>query len=376
VTGGKKAAGGISPAAFSFFVALLTLACLAAAPRPARAPPRSDVALRLSETGADVTVKALAIDLAHDLPGVEAGDLLSPGGAARQQNALAAILAKRLTLSSAGSGETFAARPVGIEPDGDGKNVRLQFRYNGKEPPRAALTIHCRLFPHDPRHKTYLDVYDRNGDLERHAIFDNTVETLDFKIGARQSTLSVVGQFLFEGVHHIFLGPDHILFVVGLLLLGGTLKQLLKIVSAFTLAHSVTLALATLNLLNPPARLIEPAIAASIVFVGVHSLLTNKHKRDWRLLFAFCFGFIHGFGFANALREMELPRAALVWSLFSFNAGVEVGQACIVLSVAPLLALLRARATPLVTRRVLLAGSLGVIGAGAFWFVQRVVAPG
>ena len=92
-----------------------------------------------------------------------------------------------------------------------------------------------------------------------------------------------------------------------------------------------------------------------------------------RLLFAFCFGLIHGFGFASVLSELELPRHALGWSLFSFNVGVEIGQACIVLAVAPLLALIRRRSER-AAGRVVTVGSLGVIAAGAFWFVQRVLA--
>ena len=134
----------------------------------------------------------------------------------------------------------------------------------------------------------------------------------------------------------------------------------------------MTLVLATLNLLNPPARLIEPIIALSIVFVGAHALLRRGGRRDWRLLFAFGFGFIHGFGFANVLREMNLPRAALGWSLFSFNLGVEVGQACIVLAVAPMLAFIHQR-NALLGRRIVTASSVCVVLAGAFWFVQRVI---
>ncbi len=141
--------------------------------------------------------------------------------------------------------------------------------------------------------------------------------------------------------------------------------------TAFTIAHSVTLVLATLNILSPPARVIEPAIALSIIFVGAHALIQGNEKRDWRLLFAFCFGFVHGFGFANVLREMELPRAALGWSLLSFNVGVEIGQACIVLAVAPLLAFLYRRSAPLAAR-VVSASSFGVVFAGSFWFVQRL----
>jgi hypothetical protein len=203
------------------------------------------------------------------------------------------------------------------------------------------------------------------------------------------------------------------LFVIGLLLLGGTLGQLLKIVSAFTISHSVTLALATLHILNPPASLIEPAIAASIVFVGIHSLrasrfwmpfmskswtmrksrftqpeyisrqdskvqvlthrdTASKNARDWRVYFALAFGLIHGFGFANALAEMQLPQDALAWSLFAFNAGVEVGQACIVLAVAPILALMRSKLEPVLAERIIGAGSLIVITAGAVWFIERV----
>src|SRR5205807_9177721 len=103
------------------------------------------------------------------------------------------------------------------------------------------------------------------------------------------------------GLHHILIGPDHLLFLVGLLLLGGSVRQLLVVVTAFTVAHSITLSLAALNLLSPPARIIEPAIALSIVYVGVDNLLVSS-GRDVRAWIALPFGFIHGFGFANVLR--------------------------------------------------------------------------
>ena len=260
-----------------------------------------------------------------------------------------------------------------MEPVADQKHIRLRLHFAWTKP-ADHLRVSCRLFPYDPRHKTFLNIY-RSSRLERQIIFDEHNELVDYRLGTQQDTFAVVRQFLFEGVHHIFIGPDHILFIIGLLLLGGTLIQLLKIVSAFTVAHSITLALATLNVLNPPARFIEPAIALSIVFVGVHSLLASREKRekrDWRLIFAFCFGFIHGFGFANVLREMNLPRSALGWSLFSFNLGVEVGQAFIVLTVAPLLAFIHQRNT-LLSRRIVAASSVCVVIAGAFWFVQRVM---
>jgi hypothetical protein len=149
------------------------------------------------------------------------------------------------------------------------------------------------------------------------------------------------------------------------------LTRLLGIVTAFTLAHSVTLSLAALGVLNPPTRLIEPVIALSIVYVGIDNLMVGKTGRDMRAWIAFFFGFIHGFGFAGVLREFGLPRQALGWSLFSFNFGVEIGQACIVVVVALLLASLRRRNAEL-GRRVSTIGSVCVALAGSYWFIQRV----
>jgi hydrogenase/urease accessory protein HupE len=143
------------------------------------------------------------------------------------------------------------------------------------------------------------------------------------------------------------------------------------IVTAFTMAHSITLTLAALDIANPPARLIEPAIALSIIYVGIDNLMVGKTGRDVRAWIAFGFGLIHGFGFANVLREFGLPRQALGWSLFSFNVGVEIGQVCIVVVVALLLAALRRR-QPSWSACVVTIGSLVVILAGSYWFIQRV----
>jgi hypothetical protein len=163
------------------------------------------------------------------------------------------------------------------------------------------------------------------------------------------------------------------LFLIGLLLLGGSMRRLLLVVTSFTVAHSITLSLAALDIFTPPARIIEPAIALSIVYVGFDNLLV-KEGRDVRAWIAFAFGFIHGFGFANVLREMDLPRSALGWSLFSFNFGVEIGQMLVVVIVASALSALRAR-SEWAGRKVAFAGSIVVIAAGAFWFVQRVFFP-
>lgn len=336
-----------------------------APPAHAHSAPTSFLDVRLTAQGIDVTLQASATDFSHDLPTVEPDMLMTAAVAEAQRATLTQIALSRLTLTADGRTLTGEARE--ITPVPDRKDVRLRLFFACPQEPKS-LQIACRLFPYDPRHKTYLNVF-QDGRLERQAVFDADENALTFQAGSRQAIGAVIAQFIREGMHHIFIGPDHILFIIGLLLLGGTWKQLLKIVTAFTIAHSITLTLATLNIVNPPPRIIEPMIALSIVFVGVNSL-TSRGARDPRLLFAFCFGFIHGFGFANALRAMELPRYALGWSLFSFNIGVEMGQMCIVLAVAPILAALRTR-RPALSRRVVAVGSLAVIGAGAFWFVQR-----
>ena len=168
------------------------------------------------------------------------------------------------------------------------------------------------------------------------------MRAFEYFAGTRQGVWAVVAKFVPAGIHHILIGPDHLLFLVGLLLLGGTMRQLALVVTSFTVAHSITLSLAALNIVTPPARIIEPAIALSIVYVGADNLLV-RGGRDVRAWIAFAFGFIHGFGFANVLREMDLPARALGWSLFSFNVGVEIGQLLVVIAVASALGALRSR---------------------------------
>ena len=329
--------------------------------------PTSFLDLRLAAHGLTASLTASATDFAHDLPAIEPDMLLDPAVAAAQRTALAAIMASRLHLSA--DGTPLAGELRAITPAPGKRDLHLEFHCAWPAAP-AAIGVRCRLFPYDPRHRTFLNMYE-NDQLVRQEIFEGDARPIEYRAGSRQAVGSVVRQFVFEGVHHIFIGPDHILFVVGLLLLGGSVGQLLKIVTAFTVAHSITLGLATFGIFNPPAVIIEPAIALSIVFVGIHAFL-GKKQRDPRLLFAFCFGLIHGFGFANVLAEMVLPRHALGWSLFAFNGGVEIGQACIVLAVAPLLALLRQRSAH-AAERIVTAGALCVTTAGAFWFFQRIM---
>ncbi len=333
--------------------------------------PLSYVDLRVSKDGIDATIESSAKNFARELPGLDEAALLDRSQILPAQEQLLAKVAAGLTISSAEEALSPQFRALELLPAR--KDLKLQLFFPAKALSNA-IQVRCELFATDPRHKTFLNIYEGEA-LKYQGIFDKTVSQIEYHRGERQSITAIARAFVFEGIHHIFIGPDHILFVVGLLLLGGTLGRLLKIVTAFTIAHSVTLALATLNILSPPPRVIEPAIALSIIFVGAHALLQRDQTRDWRLLFAFGFGFIHGFGFANVLREMQLPREALGWSLFSFNAGVEIGQACIVVAVAPILGYLIRRDTQ-ASRGLITAGSFCVVFAGAFWFTQRLFFPG
>lgn len=176
-----------------------------------------------------------------------------------------------------------------------------------------------------------------------------------------------LGSFVRLGLEHIFGGWDHLLFLLGLLLAGGSAKRLLGVVTAFTAAHSITLALAALAIVSLPGRVVEPAIAASIVVVSALNLLRAKADGRWAL--AFAFGLVHGFGFAGALAALALDRRALLPALVGFNLGVELGQGALVLAAAPLLELLRRR--PAFVRLGLPALSLASLAVGAYWFVQR-----
>ena len=133
------------------------------------------------------------------------------------------------------------------------------------------MTLAARLFPYDPVHQTFVNVYQRDA-VVMQAILGRDRQQLEFFPGTRQGTFAVVKRFAAAGVYHILIGPDHLLFLIGLLLLGGSLRQLVLVVSAFTVAHSITLSLAVLRVVAPPPWLIEPAIALSIVYVGADNL--------------------------------------------------------------------------------------------------------
>jgi hydrogenase/urease accessory protein HupE len=351
-------------------IVLLALAALMApATALAHPVPFSYLDLRLRPGTLDGTLVVHVLDVAHDLAIDPAGQLLDPAFAARSFDALVKLAGGRLRLDV--NGAPVRLEWTRVEAIADRQSLRLSF-HAATGSAAASVRIDGTLFPYDPNHRTFVNVYE--GDALTQAILDRSRSSFEYFAGTRQGAFAVVRRFLPSGVHHILIGPDHILFLIGLLLLGGTLGRLLLIVTGFTIAHSITLTLAALGLVTPPASVIEPAIALSIVYVGVDNLMVRS-GRDVRPWIALAFGLIHGFGFANVLREMDLPARALGWSLFSFNVGVEIGQLLVVVAAAGTLAAIR-RWNPAAARRVAIAGSVVVIFAGGVWFVQRVFLSG
>ncbi|MFT5934201.1 MAG: hypothetical protein ACI9M6_001249 [Hydrogenophaga sp.] len=202
--------------------------------------------------------------------------------------------------------------------------------------------------------------------------------------GERVSRLTQFGQFLVQGVWHIWIGFDHILFLLSLLLpvvlvrvsggwrgvdrLGESVREVLWVVTSFTLAHSITLSLAALGFVSLPSWLVESAIALSVVVAAFNNIVPMFNRRRW--LVAFGFGLIHGFGFASVLADLGLPQEALVLSLVGFNLGVEAGQLAIVVALLPVIFWLRN--TAFYRRGILVGGSLLIMLLALVWLAERL----
>jgi hypothetical protein len=176
--------------------------------------------------------------------------------------------------------------------------------------------------------------------------------------------------FVQLGIEHILTGYDHLLFVLSLLMLGGGLAYLLKVITAFTVAHSITLSLAALNIIHLPSQLVESGIALTIAFVAAENLfrkdVTVLSRSRWLLTFGF--GLFHGLGFAGVLKEIGLPKDNELLSLLGFNVGVELGQLAVVI---PAFLLLQAAKKIPWEQKARQAVSLFAVAAGLFWFVER-----
>jgi hydrogenase/urease accessory protein HupE len=212
------------------------------------------------------------------------------------------------------------------------------------------------------------------GENAPQALLDGAHTTLAISAPA-PSVWATMQRYLVTGIEHIFLGYDHIAFLVAIVLWARRLWPVIKIVTAFTIAHSITLSLAALHIVVIPSTIVEPAIAASIMFVAVENFFSRNIDGRWRVTFAF--GLIHGFGFAGALQEFGLPANAIVPALAAFNIGVEIGQVAIVSIVVPALILLDRllaadRTKPVRAASLVYALSALITVLGGYWLVTRV----
>jgi hypothetical protein len=246
--------------------------------------------------------------------------------------------------------------------------------------PRVLAVDYRFLFDLDPTHRGILVV--TAGAVAHSAVLGPyaPVATLTLASAAR---LRQFLDYLREGVHHIWIGADHILFLLSLLLpavlvrrdgrwvaasgIRPVLVDVFAVVTAFTAAHSITLTLAALEIVRLPGALTESAIALSVFVAAINNVRPLVTRLRWAV--AFVFGLVHGFGFASVLGELGLPQGARLLSLVAFNLGVEAGQLSIVLCVVPLIYL--ARGGLPYQRLVMTGGSLGIAAVAAFWFAQR-----
>lgn len=184
-----------------------------------------------------------------------------------------------------------------------------------------------------------------------------------------QSTLEVLWRYTILGFEHILpLGVDHILFVLGLFLLSVHWRPLLLQVTAFTIAHSVTLALSMFDIISMPSHVVETLIAGSIAYVAIENIFTSK-LHAWRPAVVFCFGLLHGLGFASVLQELGLPREQFVPALISFNVGVELGQLSVVALAFLAVGWLRERSD--YRKLVVIPSSAAIAAMGVYWAIER-----
>ena len=354
---------------------LALLATTAAAHKP------SDSYLTLERDGARVRgqwdIALRDLDTAITLDANGDGEI-TWGEVRAKRAAIRDYALSRLKLSSGSDACAVDSGELQIDEHSDGAYAVLRLDAACAVAGRLLAVDYRLLFDIDPTHRGLVQYVEAG--RSRSAIFsaDRPMQTL----GAGSSVQQLI-QYVHEGVWHIWLGFDHILFLLSLLLpavlarrdgdwrpaesFKASFWDVARIVTAFTVAHSITLTLAALDLVALPSRWVESAIALSVVLAAINNVFPLVSHGRW--VAAFAFGLIHGFGFAGALRDLGLPSGSLALSLFGFNAGVELGQLAIVCAFLPAAFALRRTWT---YRRVVLAGGSALIAAiASLWLVER-----
>ena len=258
-----------------------------------------------------------------------------------------------------------------VQFDRDSGAIRFELKFLGVS--GEHLAMETRLLKSLARgHRQYLVLRDESGHILAEQMLSGSEAKFEFDLQRdREGQVQAFTKFLFLGIEHILTGYDHLAFLFALLLAGSTLREILRIITSFTLAHSISLALATFNILTISPAIVEPLIAVSIVYVGCENLF--RRSLNYRWLLTFGFGLIHGLGFASVLRELNIGKAggAAIIPLLSFNLGVELGQVAIAAVVLPVIWRLKPRSW-FVPRLVPLCSTCVAL-LGLFWLVVRVL---
>jgi hypothetical protein len=340
------------------------------------APDSSDIAVRW-----DIALRDLDYVLELDRDGNGA---LTWGEVRARADDITRYATSHLQLAAGNHACTWeATAPLMLDQHSDGTYAALSLTAHCESLVNGLKAHYSLLFDVDPSHRGLVQWISPGSPTSQALVFstDSAEQSLALAPHGAWETLR---QYVTEGMWHIWIGYDHILFLLSLLLpavlmrrgshwepapsLRRSLLEVLKVVTAFTLAHSITLSLAALQVISLPSRLVESTIALSVVVAALNNLKGTIERRRW--VMAFIFGLIHGFGFASVLADLGLPQGALVLALVGFNLGVEVGQMAIVVAFVPLAFWLR---TTLFYRKgVLTVGSLLIAALASWWLVQRV----
>lgn len=361
---------------------IVTGACLVLVAPPARAHKPSDSYLTITPRGAEIGVRwDIAVrDLEYAVGVDQNGDgSVTWGELQRSASAIRTYALGHLTLSGDGQICAPGAGALRVVSHSDGAYATSLFTATCPSIPRSLAVDYSLLFELDPQHRGIARLDDGSG---RVLIFDFDRRHLEISLVARARSGQLTAAIR-SGIHHIWTGYDHMLFLLALLLPAvlrrerGTwvavsrfqpaMLDVARTVTAFTIAHSITLTLAALGLVSLPSRLIETLIAASVVVAAANNLFPVLERDRWTA--AFALGLLHGFGFSATLNDVGLSGRALLSTLFGFNAGVEIGQLSIVAVFVPLAYALRK--TRAYSRVVVRGGSAVIIVIASTWLVER-----
>ncbi len=328
----------------------------------------------------DIALRDLEFAIGLDTDGNGA---ITWGELRAKRSEIEAYAFSRLKINSDGKTCTTANTEFLVDEHSDGAYAVLRFGADcGAREPAVMEIAYSLFFDLDPTHRGLLR-FERAGAVQT-GVLSPERPRLAFKAG-EASALAQFTDYLREGVWHIWIGFDHILFLVSLLLpsvliLNGrtwnpaerfrdSFWDVFRVVTSFTVAHSITLSLAALSVIALPSRLVESVIALSVVLAALNNLWPVVSGRRWAV--AFAFGLVHGFGFASVLADLGLPQGALLLALVGFNIGVEAGQLAIVAAFLPFAYAVR---RSWFYRRLLFAGGSAAIAlAAAVWFAERVL---